>query len=57
MAFADQVAGRRGGDRPPPDILVHGCNEMRLTLSTNSEGGWTDADHAPARRIGGLLPG
>jgi 4a-hydroxytetrahydrobiopterin dehydratase len=34
-----------------PDILVHGGNKVRLTLSTHSEGGLTDADHALARRI------
>jgi 4a-hydroxytetrahydrobiopterin dehydratase len=33
------------------DILVHGSNKLRLTLSTHSEGGLTDADHALARRI------
>ena len=27
-----------------PDILVHGWNKVRLTLSTHSEGGLTQAD-------------
>ena len=27
-----------------PDILVHGWNKVRLTLSTHSEGGITQAD-------------
>ena len=30
---------------------MHGWNKVRLTLSTHSEGGLTDADHALARRI------
>jgi 4a-hydroxytetrahydrobiopterin dehydratase len=34
-----------------PDILVHACDNVRLTLSTHSEGGLTDVDHALARRI------
>ena len=34
-----------------PDILVHGWNKVRLTLSTHSEGGLSDKDHALARRI------
>lgn len=34
-----------------PDILVHGWNKVRLTLSTHSEGGLTEADFALAERI------
>ncbi|MHB1539097.1 MAG: 4a-hydroxytetrahydrobiopterin dehydratase [Solirubrobacteraceae bacterium] len=34
-----------------PDILIHGWNRVRLTLSTHSEGGLTDADLQLARRI------
>jgi 4a-hydroxytetrahydrobiopterin dehydratase len=37
-----------------PDILVHGWNKVRLTLSTHSEGGLTDADFALAGEIDGL---
>ena len=40
-----------------PDILVHGWNNVRLTLSTHSKGGLTDADHALARRIDGVVGG
>ena len=36
---------------------VHGWNEVRRTLSTHSEGGLTDKDHALARRIDGLVSG
>ncbi len=34
-----------------PDILVHGWNKVRLTLSTHSEGGLTEADFTLAERI------
>ena len=42
-----------------PDALerVHGWNKVRRTLSTHSEGGLTDKDHALARRIDGLVSG
>ena len=32
-----------------PDILVHGWNNVRLTLTTHSEGGLTDNDFQMAR--------
>jgi 4a-hydroxytetrahydrobiopterin dehydratase len=34
-----------------PDILVHGWNKVRLTLSTHSEGGLTEADFSLAGEI------
>jgi 4a-hydroxytetrahydrobiopterin dehydratase len=34
-----------------PDILVHGWNKVRFTLSTHSQGGLTAADFALAERI------
>jgi 4a-hydroxytetrahydrobiopterin dehydratase len=37
-----------------PDILIHGWNKVRLTLSTHSEGGVTEADHALADAIDAL---
>ncbi len=37
-----------------PDILVHGWNKVRLTLSTHSAGGLTDADFALAAQIDSL---
>jgi pterin-4a-carbinolamine dehydratase len=40
-----------------PDILVHGWNKVRLTLSTHATGGLTDADHALARRIDEVTSG
>ena len=37
-----------------PDILIHGWNNVRLTLTTHSEGKLTDNDRAMAERIDGL---
>ena len=34
-----------------PDILLHGWNKVRLTLSTHSQGGLTDADFQLAARV------
>lgn len=34
-----------------PDILIHGWNKVRLTVSTHSEGGLTAADLALAAAI------
>jgi 4a-hydroxytetrahydrobiopterin dehydratase len=34
-----------------PDILLHGWNKVRLTLSTHSAGGLTDADLILAEAI------
>jgi 4a-hydroxytetrahydrobiopterin dehydratase len=39
-----------------PDILVHGWNRVRLTLSTHSAGGLTAADFALAAQLDALLP-
>ena len=50
-AFVNRVAAAAEEADHYPDILVHGRNKVRLTLSTHSEGGLTDADHALARRI------
>ena len=54
IAFVNRVAEVAEELDHHPDILVHGSNKVRLTLSTHSEGGLTDADHALARRIDAL---
>ncbi len=54
MAFANRVADVAEAANHHPDILVHGWNRVRLTLSTHSAGGLTDADHALARQIDDL---
>ena len=54
LAFVNRVGEAAEEANHHPDILVHGWNKVRLTLSTHSEGGLTDADHALARRIDAL---
>jgi len=51
MAFVNRVAERAEEANHHPDILIHGWNKVRLTLSTHSEGGLTEKDHALAARI------
>jgi 4a-hydroxytetrahydrobiopterin dehydratase len=51
IAFVDRVAEVAETANHHPDILVHGWNKVRLTLSTHSEGGLTDADFALAGEI------
>jgi 4a-hydroxytetrahydrobiopterin dehydratase len=57
MAFVNKVADAAEEADHHPDIFVHGWNKVRLTLSTHSEGGLTDKDHALARRIDELAGG
>ena len=54
MAFVNAVAGLAEEANHHPDILIHGWNKVRLTLSTHSEGKVTEKDHALAERIDGL---
>ena len=51
MAFVNRVAEIAEQRNHHPDILVHGWNKVRLTLSTHSEGGLTEADFKMAARI------
>jgi len=44
IAFVDRVAALAEAANHHPDILVHGWNKVRLTLSTHSQGGLTEAD-------------
>jgi 4a-hydroxytetrahydrobiopterin dehydratase len=55
IAFVNRVAEAAEEANHHPDILVHGWNKVRLTLSTHSEGGLTDADFRLAGQIDGLL--
>jgi 4a-hydroxytetrahydrobiopterin dehydratase len=55
MAFVNRVADAAEEVNHHPDILVHGWNKVRLTLTTHSEGRVTDNDHAMAQRIDGLV--
>ena len=54
MAFVNRVAEVAEEANHHPDILVHGWNKVRLTLSTHSAGGITAADLDMARRLDGV---
>ena len=51
LAFVNRVGEEAEEANHHPDILIHGWNKVRLTLSTHSEGRITAADHAMAERI------
>jgi len=51
VAFVNRVAEAAEAANHHPDILVHGWNKVRLTLSTHSAGGLTDADFELAARL------
>ena len=51
MAFVNRVADAAESANHHPDILLHGWNKVRLTLSTHSQGGLTDADFRLASQI------
>jgi 4a-hydroxytetrahydrobiopterin dehydratase len=51
IAFVNGVAEVAEAANHHPDILVHGWNKVRLTLSTHSQGGLTEADFDLAREI------
>jgi len=54
MASVNKVADPAEEANHHPDIVVHGWNNVRLTLTTHSAGGLTDNDFEMARRIDGL---
>jgi len=51
IAFINRVAEAAERANHHPDILLHGWNNVRLTLSTHSAGGLTDADFGLAAQI------
>ena len=51
IAFVNRVAEVAEAANHHPDILLHSWNRVRLTLSTHSQGGLTDADFELAGRI------
>lgn len=54
LALVDRVGELAERANHHPDILIHGWNKVRLTLSTHSAGGLTAADFALAGQIDGL---
>jgi 4a-hydroxytetrahydrobiopterin dehydratase len=55
IALVNRIAALAEEANHHPDLLVHGWNNVRLTLSTHSEGGLTDADFRLAAQIDTLL--
>ena len=53
MAFVNRVAELAEEHNHHPDILVHGWNRVRLSLTNHSAGGLTEADFEMAQRIDG----
>jgi 4a-hydroxytetrahydrobiopterin dehydratase len=54
MAFVNRVAAAAEEVNHHPDILVHGWNKVRLTLTNHSAGGLTQADFDLAATIDSL---
>jgi 4a-hydroxytetrahydrobiopterin dehydratase len=54
MEFVNRVASAAEEANHHPDILVHGWNKARLSLTNHSAGGLTDADFMMAQRIDAL---
>jgi 4a-hydroxytetrahydrobiopterin dehydratase len=55
LAFVNRVGEVAESANHHPDITIHGWNKVRLVLSTHSEGRVTDADHALAETIDGIV--
>jgi 4a-hydroxytetrahydrobiopterin dehydratase len=51
MAFVNRVAQTAEEANHHPDILVHGWNKVRLSLTNHAAGGLTEADFAMAAKI------
>jgi 4a-hydroxytetrahydrobiopterin dehydratase len=54
-AFVDRVAEAAEEANHHPDILIHGWNKVRLTITNHSEGGLTAADFGLAHAIDALI--
>jgi 4a-hydroxytetrahydrobiopterin dehydratase len=57
IAYVNRVAEAAEAANHHPDILVHGWNNVRLTLSTHSVGGLTQADLDMAATLDGVPTG
>lgn len=51
MALANRVAEVAEQRNHHPDILIHGWNKVRLTLTNHAAGGLTEADFEMASQI------
>jgi 4a-hydroxytetrahydrobiopterin dehydratase len=51
IAFVNEVANAAEEANHHPDILVHGWNKVRLSLTNHSAGGLTEMDFKMARKF------
>jgi 4a-hydroxytetrahydrobiopterin dehydratase len=51
IGFVDRVADAAEEANHHPDILIHGWNKVRLSITNHSAGGLTNADFELAGRI------
>jgi 4a-hydroxytetrahydrobiopterin dehydratase len=54
LAFVNRVGEEAEAANHHPDILLHGWNKVRLTLTNHSAGGLTAVDFEMASKFGGL---
>lgn len=54
IVFVNRVAEVAEEANHHPDILLHGWNKVRLSLTNHSAGGLTEADFEMAKRLDGL---
>ncbi len=54
MSYVNAVAEAAERANHHPDILIHGWNKVRFTLTNHSAGGLTEADFQLAGTIDGL---
>jgi len=55
IAFVNRVAGVAEEANHHPDILVHGWNKVRLSVTNHSQGGLTEADFTLAAKVDELV--
>jgi 4a-hydroxytetrahydrobiopterin dehydratase len=54
ISFVNRVAELAEAANHHPDILIHGWNKVRLSVTNHSAGGLTAADFELAKQIDGL---
>lgn len=54
LAFVNQVAGEAEAMDHHPDILIHGWNNVRLSVTTHSQGALTEKDFKLAEQVNQL---
>jgi 4a-hydroxytetrahydrobiopterin dehydratase len=54
VAFVNRVAGTAEDANHHPDILLHGWNKVKLSLTNHSAGGLTEMDFTMAARFDDL---